>query len=61
MRAELVPGGTIAGRKLWFQTTVTATSRVGDECHSGTYRDVAGPIIGDALATERIRAFIKTR
>jgi hypothetical protein len=47
-----------AGRSLWLQTTVTAVSRVGDECHSGTYREVAGPFIGDALATARARAYL---
>jgi hypothetical protein len=49
-----------AGTKLWLQTTVTAVSGVGDECHSGTYREVTGPAIGDALATARTRAFVKT-
>jgi hypothetical protein len=49
-----------AGTKLWLQTTVTAVSGVGNECHSGTYREVAGPAIGDALATARTRAFVKT-
>ncbi len=42
-----------------FQTiTIDAISGAGDECHSGTYRDVAGPIIGDALATTRTRAYV---
>jgi hypothetical protein len=49
-----------AGTKLWLQTTLTAVSGVGNECHSGTYREVAGPAIGDALATARTRAFVKT-
>jgi hypothetical protein len=49
-----------AGVKLWLQTTVTAVSDAGDECHSGTYREAAGPAIGDALATARTRAFVKT-
>ncbi|MEA2360241.1 MAG: hypothetical protein QOI62_3501 [Solirubrobacteraceae bacterium] len=48
-----------AGHQLWLETTVTAVSRVGDECHSGTYREVAGPFIGDALATARARAFVR--
>ncbi|MEA2256477.1 MAG: hypothetical protein QOG35_2522 [Solirubrobacteraceae bacterium] len=52
-------GGQV-GRTLWLETTVTAVSRVGDECHSGTYREVAGPYIGDALATARARAFVQT-
>jgi hypothetical protein len=50
-----------AGAKLWLQTTVTAVSDVGDECHAGTWRDSAGPTIGDALATARTRAFVMTR
>jgi hypothetical protein len=49
-----------AGTKLWLQTTVTAVSGVGDECHAGTYREVTGPAIGDALATERASAFVTT-
>jgi hypothetical protein len=49
-----------AGRKVWLQTTVTAVSDVGDECHSGTYRATIGPAIGDALATARTQAFVKT-
>jgi hypothetical protein len=60
VRTELLRGRPTASPKLWLQTTVTATARVRDECHSGTYRDGAGPIIGDALATARIRAFIQT-
>jgi hypothetical protein len=50
-----------AGAKLWLQTTVTAVSDVGDECHSGTYRETTGPAIGDALATARTRAFVNPR
>jgi hypothetical protein len=55
------PLGSQSGAKLWLQTTVTAVSDVGDECHSGTYRDAAGPAIGDALATARTRAFVNPR
>jgi hypothetical protein len=55
------PLGSQSGAKLWLQTTVTAASRVGDECHSGTYRDTVGPSIGDALATARTRAFVNPR
>ena len=47
-----------AGRKLWMETRVSARSDTGDECHAGTWRDTAGPRIGDALATERGRAFL---
>jgi hypothetical protein len=49
-----------AGAKLWLQTTVTADSDVGDECHAGTWRDVAAPTIGDALATARTAGGITT-
>jgi hypothetical protein len=55
------PLGSQSGAKLWLQTTVTAVSDAGDECHSGTYRDAAGPAIGDALATARTRAFVNPR
>jgi hypothetical protein len=61
VRAELLRSASQqAGRKLWLQTSVTAVSGVGDECHSGTYRDTVGPSIGDALATARTRAFVRT-
>lgn len=46
------------GRRAFQVITVDARSRKGDECHSGTYRDVAGPSIGDALATARTRAYV---
>jgi hypothetical protein len=39
-----------------LETTVTADEDRGDECHMGTYRDVVGPGIGDALATLRGRS-----
>jgi hypothetical protein len=48
-RADIAPTGQVA----WSEISVTATSRPGDECHSGTYRDVLGPELGDALATAR--------
>jgi hypothetical protein len=41
------------GRAIWSDIVVGATSAKGDECHSGTYREVLGPRIGDALATAR--------
>jgi hypothetical protein len=44
-----------ADRNLWLETRISAISGRGDECHSGTYREVAGPAIGDALATARTR------
>jgi hypothetical protein len=49
------------GAKLWLQTSVTAESHVGDECHAGTYRDTVGPGIGDALASARTRAYLNPR
>jgi hypothetical protein len=44
-----------ADRNVWLETRISAISDRGDECHSGTYREVAGPAIGDALATARTR------
>jgi hypothetical protein len=49
------------GKRLWQQTTVTAVSDVGDECHAGTYRDTAGPGIARALATARTSATVRRR
>jgi hypothetical protein len=55
-RADIAPAGQVA----WGEIHVVATSRPGDECHSGTYRDTLGPQIGDALATARVRLrFVK--
>jgi hypothetical protein len=45
------------GSHFWQETVVTAASRKGSECHSGTYRAVLGPQIGDALATATGRAY----
>lgn len=42
-----------AGQVAWTELRVTATSRSGDECHSGTWRERVGPQISDALATAR--------
>ncbi len=50
--------GLTGGRRAFQVTTVDARSRKTDECHSGTYRQVVGPSIGDALATSRGRAFV---
>jgi hypothetical protein len=47
------------GHKLWLETKVSARSDVGDECHSGTYREGAGTSIGDSLATARARAYVQ--
>jgi hypothetical protein len=48
-RADIAPAGMVA----WTEIRVTAASRPGDACHSGTYRDVLGPAIGDSLAVAR--------
>src|SRR4051812_43340796 len=46
-----------SGAHKWQETVVTAASRKGGECHSGTYREVLGPQIGNALATAGGRAY----
>jgi hypothetical protein len=51
--AGLIPGGQSA----WAEIVATASSRPGDECHSGTWRDTLGPALGDAFATARTRAY----
>lgn len=57
-RSDIAPTGQIA----WSEISVTAASRPGDECHSGTWRDRLGPQLGDALATARTRLhFVPTR
>ena len=48
-RSDIVPSGKVA----WTDLSVSAESHKGDECHSGTYREVLGPQLGDALATAR--------
>jgi len=48
-RRDIVPAGQVA----WTEIRVTAASRPGDECHSGTWRERMGPQISDALATAR--------
>lgn len=50
-RADIAPAGQVA----WTQIRVVATSRAGDECHSGTWRESLGPAIGDSLAVARAR------
>ena len=42
----------------WQETTASATEMAGGECHAGTYRNVLGPQIGDALATTTGRAYL---
>ena len=42
----------------WLVLKATATSRPGSECHSGTYRAVLGPYLGDAFATSRTSGFV---
>jgi hypothetical protein len=48
-RADIVSGGQVA----WSELRAAATSRVGDECHSGSYRQRVGPQISDTMATAR--------
>ena len=48
-RTDIVPQGKVA----WTDLSVAADSTEGSECHSGTYREVLGPQLGDALATTR--------
>jgi len=62
---RVVPSGGLDSQlklpdgKHGFQTvTIDAIDDPGSECHSGTYRDVLGPSIGDALATTRTRAYV---
>jgi hypothetical protein len=45
------------GERAWQETIASASSRAADECHAGTYRNVLGPQIGDALATATGRAY----
>jgi hypothetical protein len=53
--AGLIPGGQSA----WAEIVAAASSRPGDECHSGTYRDTLGPALGDAFATARTMAYVR--
>lgn len=48
-RSDIVPAGKVA----WTEIRITVTSRAGDECHAGTYRDALGPNLGDSLAVAR--------
>ena len=48
-RTDIAPAGQVA----WTEIRVTAVSGAGDECHSGTWRQVLGPAIGDSLAVAR--------
>jgi hypothetical protein len=57
-RSDIAPAGQVA----WSEISVKAASRRGDECHIGTWREVLGPQLGDALATARTRLdFVRTR
>jgi hypothetical protein len=53
--AGLIP----VGRSAWAEIVAVASSRPGDECHSGTYRDALGPALGDAFATARTMAYVR--
>jgi hypothetical protein len=48
-RSDVTPAGRVA----WTEIRVSAVSREGDECHSGTWRQALGPTIGDSLAVAR--------
>jgi hypothetical protein len=48
-RSDIAP----AGQSAWTEISVTARSRTGNECHSGTWRVALGPAIGDSLAVAR--------
>jgi hypothetical protein len=47
-----------ATQAAWLVLNASATSRPGGECHSGTYRAVLGPYLGDAFATSRTTGFV---
>jgi hypothetical protein len=47
-----------SGQAAWLVVQASATSRPGSECHSGTYRAVLGPYLGDAFATSRTSGFV---
>ena len=53
------PGLIPAGQAAWVEVAASASSRPGDECHSGTYRDALGPALGDAFATSRTHAYVR--
>lgn len=53
--AGLIPDGQSA----WAEIVAAASSRTGDVCHSGTYRDTLGPALGDAFATARTTAYVR--
>jgi hypothetical protein len=55
-RGDVAPAGQVA----WSDVRVSAGSRIGDECHAGTYREALGPQLGDALATARVRLSFTT-
>lgn len=48
-RADIAP----SGEQAWTEIDVSATARTGSVCHSGTWRDVLGPSVGDSLAVAR--------
>lgn len=50
-RDDIAPGDQTA----WTEIRVAAISDVGDECHSGTWREALGPAIGDSLAVARTK------
>ena len=57
-RIDPVAGAAPKGQRLWREIAATAEAGDDDECHSGTYRDFAGPRLGDVLAVAKGRAFV---
>lgn len=51
-------GSVPPGQAAWLVVSARALSRVGSECHSGTYRQTLGPQLGDAFAGSRTRGFV---
>ncbi|MCW3046179.1 MAG: hypothetical protein JWO74_463 [Solirubrobacterales bacterium] len=59
-RVAHADAGLIAGgQSAWAEIIASASSRPGDQCHSGTYRDTLGPALGDAFATARTMAYVR--
>ena len=59
---RVAPLGAISeqlGSTAWLETIATATSDLGDECHSGTYRETLARGLGDAMATATVSAYLR--
>jgi hypothetical protein len=58
-RTLTTQSGTVPpGQTAWLVVDARALSRIGSECHSGTYRQTLGPQLGDAFAGSRTRGFV---